>query len=344
MRLTERRLPIRVSVRPAFTLVELLVVIAIIGILIALLLPAVQAAREAARRSQCTNNLKQLALAVHNHHDTYRRFPYLSFDVVNPASPTGNALIGWCWPTILFPYVEQQALYDKLGIATRTPEEYRTAVAAGSEVDYSTVVLETYICPSCTVSNIGVDDAASWGNIIGGTRQKTAKNNYMSVHGFHSQNGRHQGLPCQSFGVGAIVPEGRTLGFKDVTDGTSNTILFCEGGGTTYAVGQFLWGTSTSHQVKFTRTISVPINSASSSGQQRGASSMHPGGANFALVDGSVRFLSETIEFSLNGRPQSLSDNGNASNSNQLTLNAAPGMGVYQHLGMRNDGQPLKPF
>jgi len=100
--------------RPGFTLVELLVVIAIIGILVALLLPAVQAAREAARRMQCSNNMKQLGLAMHNYHDSYKKFPALGYI----GNGTGNAGIGvgnwpYSWAIAILPYVEQQPLYDR---------------------------------------------------------------------------------------------------------------------------------------------------------------------------------------------------------------------------------------
>src|SRR5687767_9100015 len=100
-----------------FTLVELLVVIAIIGILIALLLPAVQAAREAARRSQCTNNLKQIGLAFHHYHDTYRQFPYAGNGVAQPRTITNGAIAtgrdqAWGWAYQILPFMEQQNLWE----------------------------------------------------------------------------------------------------------------------------------------------------------------------------------------------------------------------------------------
>ncbi len=99
--------------RAGFTLVELLVVIAIIGILIALLLPAVQAAREAARRTQCSNNCKQIGLALHNYHDTHRSFPMAMFiSFTDPAAP--GSVNAQSWGTALLPYMEQQPLYDQL--------------------------------------------------------------------------------------------------------------------------------------------------------------------------------------------------------------------------------------
>ena len=99
--------------RPAFTLVELLVVIAIIGILIALLLPAVQAAREAARRSQCTNNLKQIGLALHNYHDTHKSFPtgMVTFWPDPPGSHVTDEPV-WGWAALVLPFIEQKPLHD----------------------------------------------------------------------------------------------------------------------------------------------------------------------------------------------------------------------------------------
>src|SRR5687768_14240334 len=99
----------KMSPRKGFTLVELLVVIAIIGVLVALLLPAVQSAREAARRTQCTNQIKQLGLAVHNFHDVYQIFPASQDQRRNPAGAT----VGSSWVTRVLPFIEQQALHEK---------------------------------------------------------------------------------------------------------------------------------------------------------------------------------------------------------------------------------------
>ncbi|QDT36943.1 DUF1559 domain-containing protein [Stratiformator vulcanicus] len=117
--------------RKGFTLIELLVVIAIIAILIALLLPAVQQAREAARRSQCKNNLKQLGLAIHNYHDNYQQFPAAAYLQLGQGA--------WGWGTMILPYMDQAPLYDNFNVGTAGPNN-----TAGS----LTVVLPTYRCPS----------------------------------------------------------------------------------------------------------------------------------------------------------------------------------------------------
>jgi prepilin-type N-terminal cleavage/methylation domain-containing protein len=110
---------LRARRRTAFTLVELLVVIAVIGVLVALLLPAVQAAREAARRSSCQNNLKQLGIGLHNYHDALQTFPSGWIE-----HPTGN-YEAWAWGSLLLPYLEQSALSDKLGVTRGTLEQRR---------------------------------------------------------------------------------------------------------------------------------------------------------------------------------------------------------------------------
>lgn len=326
-----------------FTLVELLVVIAIIGVLVALLLPAIQAAREAARRSQCSNNLKQLAIGIHNFHDTHNRFPH------QPAHVAGSLDAGWQWGAKLFPYIELHAAYDDLGVARRTAAEYMDAVLAGEAVDHKTTIFNPFVCPSCdmpmTNRDRGSPDAWYYYG-YDGVEYSAAKSNYLAVVGLthYGGGGRMQdGRSYQIHALGSLIPEGRSLSFTDIVDGTSSTFLLCEGGGHRAAIGHVLFAGATGHGVNNNRTVSWPINDTSHTGRLRGASSMHPGGANFALVDGSIRFISEDIQFNRAGRPQTSSDS-NPAGIAQGNLNAARHMGVYQLLGMRNDRQPIGSY
>jgi prepilin-type N-terminal cleavage/methylation domain-containing protein len=155
------------SSRTGFTLVELLVVIAIIGILIALLLPAVQAAREAARRSQCTNNMKQIGLALHNYHDTHKTFPPAAIwgTPNTPANVLGRLPDPYhhTWCTAILPFMEQQPLYDTVDFRLR----------AWGQTIVSTQV-QTLRCPS---DSGGLDSPADTDNI--------AITNYPGTMGFH---------------------------------------------------------------------------------------------------------------------------------------------------------------
>lgn len=192
------------SVRRGFTLIELLVVIAIIGVLIALLLPAVQAAREAARRSQCTNNLKQLALAVHNYSDVNSVFPSQS---LRPGRASGDygydSGWGFGWPLALTPFVEQSVLFSAYNyhVGATGPEN--------STVGYTQ--LSALICPS------------------DGTRQRPS--NPWATTSYHGNYGGPGVLGLQS---GTIVPVHYNIANKgpvdtaSIRDGTSNTALFSE--------------------------------------------------------------------------------------------------------------------
>ena len=241
--------------RPAFTLVELLVVIAIIGILIALLLPAVQAAREAARRAQCSNNLKQIGLGLHNYHDANRTFPF-AFMVDDQ---TLNVQV---WGTRILPYIEQNALYQNYH---NTVPSFNEATALGysqTEVNDNLAVIATelnaFVCPSTPdsgrtyngalpASSLGTDVppqeltwtagpsdyCASLGVDPAGSFAAVAYANYPG--GLHN-------------GAGALVASGDDLGIglpmgdssiASIRDGTSNTIVVGErtGGGKLYIAG-----------------------------------------------------------------------------------------------------------
>lgn len=197
----------------AFTLVELLVVIAIIGILVALLLPAVQAAREAARRTQCTNNIKQIVLGVHNHHDTHRRIP-----PIVAFTQTGGFAQGWGWLPFMLPHVEQQNLYDTIN--------FNTNVCCRSQIAVHNANIPTFTCPSDPSGNNFPTDRGmpnTTCNDGSGSLAITA-----GANAFRARPSNYLG----SFGDGFIV--GDTVGY---TWGTSARVTYGCGGCSQTAAG-----------------------------------------------------------------------------------------------------------
>jgi prepilin-type N-terminal cleavage/methylation domain-containing protein/prepilin-type processing-associated H-X9-DG protein len=327
-----------------FTLVELLVVIAIIGILIALLLPAVQAAREAARRSQCTNNLKQFALAVHNYHDVYKTFPRQSY--ISFLAGSGVNLDPWrIWQgysvhTMILPYIEQRAIYDRIDWRIwdgwyNQPAQLREAV------------IQTFLCPSDM-------KAPQTGWLHGPGCNYAVNSGPWLIWWDYSQM-------CP----GTFRPNLETT-IAEVIDGTSNTIMASEvlkgdDNGAQYLPGEPVrnvipswynhgdpntylaptlrnqpvqpyidnlnaWGIQCQANIgdhlsnngwnwmgaNYTQTVFntiVPPNwqyptciaegppgMASDRDGAYPARSYHPGGCNHAMVDGSVRFISNTVD------------------------------------------------
>ena len=360
--------------RIGFTLVELLVVIAIIGILVALLLPAVQAAREAARRTDCNNKLKQLGLALHNFHDTYKTLPVGMTD-----DDTNN--LGWGF--YILPYVEQQPTYDGVkqtfdavfgagtnpqpvpiikGGAHPNMDSWASASAGGGALagnaqpwhinpttntalnQWLMVIMPGYLCPSNVLKpqdNDGYGVSHYVGN-AGNVLNPANNISWAPLQTCNSGGANFRG--AQQNGVLLFDNENgvSTLnGLRDITDGTSSTLMVGEirtsqnvtpsnlnaGNLPLWAGGNNQGGCNTVFMASHLRVCDVffPINRepiipvtppASTALPQHESDlsfgSFHPGGAQFAIADGSVNFLSETIDTY-----------------------------IYRNLASRNDGNPV---
>ena len=216
------------STRKAFTLIELLVVIAIIAILIGLLLPAVQKVREAAARAQCTNNLKQIGLALHNYHDTNNMFPpgYIDGNPAGPNTPDMDVGPGWGWAAFLLPFVEQQNLYNQIN--------FSVGIGIGSNAAVSQMPLKVYQCPS---------DAYQQSFTVWPTSIVVAHGNYVGCNGWEEcfmnagggYNASLDGGGAEDGNAGATGQGGDGLFYRNshnrmanVTDGLSNTIVVGE--------------------------------------------------------------------------------------------------------------------
>ncbi len=301
--------------RRAFTLIELLVVIAIIAVLIALLLPAVQQAREAARRSQCKNNLKQLGLALHNYHDTANTIP--------PGYIGGN---NWGWNTMLLPGLDQGPLYNLISGTVVTPLTGFGAVMSTFPAAPTSVALQTIIPALRCPSDVGSTTVAA-----GGTPVNYGRSNYVGSFGpsFGVSSLMQTPLATITFGV-AINPSGAFFvnskrNFSTFTDGLSNTILAGErrSAGTQSGLavgGDAIWAGTTNAGVAIAGNGMImgeqvtPINSTvadniGTTAHSTGFGSYHVGGGHFLMGDGAVRFISENINSSTYAYLGAISDN-----------------------------------
>ncbi|HWL10561.1 MAG TPA: DUF1559 domain-containing protein [Planctomicrobium sp.] len=316
--------PILASIdrRSGFTLIELLVVIAIIAILVALLLPAVQQAREAARRSQCKNNLKQVMLAAHMFHDTFNKFPAASEDYgpqemarikglvdagtppgFTNGSPTGATAIYEAGFVKLLPYLEQDAVAKLWQPLKKTTDDTTVAGTAPGENEWSNKKLvmrkiPTYLCPSMALPPTALSSDRAPASYL----QSIGTSGGSPYGNPPAHDGALQLLRLESNEYTYRRTETK---MRDFTDGTSNTFMFGEtdfsprgfpegtaGLGGVWAYGyMYSYGSS---EVKLNKRDYAAADSTV--GNFR---SQHTGGAHFAFTDGSVSFLSENINFDL---------------------------------------------
>jgi prepilin-type N-terminal cleavage/methylation domain-containing protein/prepilin-type processing-associated H-X9-DG protein len=319
--------------RAAFTLVELLVVIAIIGTLVGLLLPAVQTARESARRSSCTNNLKQIGLGLHQHHDAFKRLPPSA--IKSGYDPLNRNRAGWGWTLAILPYLEQQPLYDQI-YTISAPTNMNAA-----KKDLARVPINTLLCPSCNVVPAATE--AAYGS------HGLGKSNYLGNGGpicAYSGSADQQ----KTVSLGALT---RVAGleFKHVTDGLTKTFMVGEAGGTPATAADAakvpgLWtGVSGADQTQqeVVRWTYQKLNSGQlAPGNPRAFGSFHPGGANFVMCDGAVRFIDDFIEFNNTGISSALSAGTDATNTSYITAAHSASRGVFQKLSARADGNAIE--
>lgn len=319
------------SRKSGFTLIELLVVIAIIAILIALLLPAVQQAREAARRTQCKNNLKQLGLALHNYHDNSLVFP--PGHIGHTAGNTALNFQGFAWSTMILPFVDQAPLYNVLANRFSSNVPYATTLTpapTAAEVAAIATPQAALRCPSDVGSNLVNVSAVSVGTTTAPYTNAVGRSNYPGVAGVWLNGTTWDGLetPTQANWTIAnfrgIFAENSRVGIRDMTDGTSNCIVVGErctpSSEANTSVGNATWvgcidrttqlGRSSvygdaAQRINVNVGSGTPVNTTGATatitaagprGQNSGFSSLHTGGAHFLLGDGTVRFLSENID------------------------------------------------
>ena len=319
------------SGRRGFTLIELLVVIAIIAVLIALLLPAVQQAREAARRTQCKNNLKQIGLALHTYHGTFGMFPPGYIDSVAGGGGSQGQDGGWSWQAQILPQMEQGPLFNQFNFEYHP---YGTTSTA-QNIALVATVQPAFSCPSDPKPpHTSIRESGN-----GGYVERIATSSYCGVFGAFGDRAC-DGIQPQPSQRGLLVANaGRRI--ADITDGTSNTLAVGE---VTWYVSQMqvLYGSLGSSgyaacqghsniypQWRHLRSARQKPNGTppGSTYAHTGFHSMHTGGVQFLLADGSVRFISENIQHT------------NSPNDAPDTA-----LGAYQLLANINDGQVIGEF
>jgi prepilin-type N-terminal cleavage/methylation domain-containing protein/prepilin-type processing-associated H-X9-DG protein len=344
----------RVPGRLAFTLVELLVVIAIIALLVGLLVPAVGGARESARRIQCGNNLKQLGIAAQSYESANSFLPASIADIDPDSSEDAN----WGWMTRLMPHMELQTQYDALLVDVYPLSDMRLGTSNATFDSFRNAAQQpvaTFICPSGISQDPAAKQSDRWfepksydsafaaGNYAACFGPNTSNigwyANWSSMNTVQKANAmaaRKRSPMPQGMPQGGPTAASQGHPFAAITDGTSNTFM----GGEVFArnaqpvhlnafftakwIGVAKAPGNGGHGSAAARTVGFPLNAVAGTGRVYGFSSAHPGGANFVYCDGSTRFIDDTIEY---GNPAVVSQ-----------------FGIYQKLGVANDGLPISEY
>ena len=336
--------------KQGFTLIELLVVIAIIAILIALLLPAVQQAREAARRSQCKNNMKQFGLAMHNYNDAHGTFPpgYItktpcSSSAVWSACNQGELGI-YGWGTFVLPYIDQAPLYNLLNAGSATLDQNLANATVRQALQQPMAV---FLCPSDPGPNLNdyVSSSNNYNFTVtdGTTSYQIARSDYVMVA--NAWDSTTPPVYATQYGPAhGIGFANSSIRFRDITDGSSNTILVGErayvyksnnkvGGANAigFSASNNTQSSSYARKGNGIAVIGLTYNGINAiAGAVRGFSSNHVGGAHFVFCDGSVHFLSENIDYK----------KGSVSSATHLQdINS-----TFQRLAVRDDGQVVGEY
>ena len=314
-----------------FTLVELLVVIAIIGILIGMLLPAVQQVREAARRTQCANNMRQAGLAMFNYESAFQHFPAgvlpRTVDASGNATSATDQLVqnGFCWTTIILPFMEQTSLYDQIGEASNNfamPTGQSTAVSPPFK--FHQEILSIYVCPSCPMDPLNplrsgmieIEERGAKSNYVGiwGPRGEDLFSDVRNVTNLSQiSNSRSGAVSTDEERVALQYPgilffnSAVTIG--SISDGTSNTFLLGERDGADLGDGVNTRAAATWCGPRQAQWLNACLGSTSSdpswtlNSREVGffhqfvpLSSSHTGGANFCRSDASVKFVADEVD------------------------------------------------
>jgi len=297
----------------------------------------VQAARESSRRSKCVSNMKQMALALHNFHDARSRLPQACVSTGSfGGTMSGN--MGWTWNVFVLPFMEHLDVYDAIKVPNGYPE-WGTGSKTAADAPISSM-----LCPSCNVGLLAtaakVTADMGWGDI------HSSKTNYLGNGG---PKATYNGAAAarQQASLGTIRKE-TGITFKDVTDGLSKTILLGEGGGKAATSSNdvlmpSIWVCTTDSGGYMTQVLRYGSNKMNA-GDVRSFGSSHAGGVNFAMCDGSVRFIDDGIEFAAGGLIWGADLNDATQIPALLADYVRPGKGVFQKLTSRNDGNNTDAF